>query len=514
MVAEAAPKELPDDFRLPPPPGKYVEHRPEQVAATFAFSVDDPVIATTYFYWYDRATNAHIVDHDGTDALTDHPPTLEGFSYKNVDWHAGEFSDMIDAGIDIAMPVYWGTPLKSEFTFSNEGLPPMIAARERLLAAGKEPPALGMFYDTSTLKANAGRYHVDLTTEAGKRWFYGTIRNFFSLVPSRHRATIDGRPLVMLYAPAFAKEIDETLFPAIREMFREDFGGDLFLVKMRGWPGEADSVYQWGGALAPQLLDTAGIGPGYDHSAVPGRSPLVRNRDDGRFYRFSWRRLLGRNPETRPKLVHLETWNEFHEGTEICETKEYGRKYIEMTRQFADRFHRNEWLDLSQIEPAREILRGTPEKEEGVVVLDQPQGDGPVDVRTVGGKRAWVTRENDLSPMRYMYFDIDDYSIYDVDRPVEVIVTYWDSGCDSFALHYDSADPELSGLAQEFRSAPGRKLDGTETWKEAVFRLPHARFANRANGADFRFVPAGGDLAVHRVVVRRIESPPQADREP
>ena len=57
---------------------------------------------------------------------------------------------------------------------------------------------------------------------------------------------------------------------------------------MADWPGEADSVYLWGGALAPKILDTAAVGPGYDHSAVPGRTPLVRNREEGKFYSYAW----------------------------------------------------------------------------------------------------------------------------------------------------------------------------------------------------------------------------------
>jgi hypothetical protein len=32
----------------------------------------------------------------------------------------------------------------------------------------------------------------------------------------------------------------------------------------------------------------------------------------------------------------VETWNELHEGTEICETRELGRKYIELTREYVD----------------------------------------------------------------------------------------------------------------------------------------------------------------------------------
>jgi len=38
----------------------------------------------------------------------------------------------------------------------------------------------------------------------------------------------------------------------------------------------------------------------------------------------------------------IETWSEFHEGTEICETKEYGRQYIELTRKYSDMFKKGE----------------------------------------------------------------------------------------------------------------------------------------------------------------------------
>ncbi|MCY2993099.1 MAG: DUF5010 domain-containing protein [Planctomycetota bacterium] len=278
--------DVPADFALPPSPGNHLTTGTD-VATGPTFRSKSPLVATSYFYWYDAESKAHVLNGDGTDALTDHPPTLAGFSYKSVDWHAQQLIDMIAAGIDVLLPVYWGTPLSKQH-WSDEGLPAFVAARERLISDGKNPPAIGMFYDTSTLQYNEGGYHVDLTTASGHLWFYGTIRNFWSQIPPQHRARIDGKPLVFLYASAFARHVDEKLFPAVRAMFQRDFGTDLFLVKMHGWPGEADSEYQWGGALAPQFLDTAGLGPGYDHSAVPGRTPLVRKREDGQFYRRAW----------------------------------------------------------------------------------------------------------------------------------------------------------------------------------------------------------------------------------
>ncbi len=338
ILASILGADLPADFKLPPPPGKIVAHDPAEAAKARSVAAGTPLIVTTYFYWYDAQSKAHVINPDGSDALTDHPPTLDGFSWKNAAWHKRQLEDMIAAGIDAAIPVYWGAPDASH-SWSDEGLPPLVAAREQLVTEGKQPPAIGMFYDTSTLQHNARGYHVDLTTPAGRLWFYGTIRDFFSRIPERHRMLIDGKPLVFLYALAFAKKADAELFPAAREMFQKDFGADVYLVKMRGWPGKAESEYQWGAALEPQILATAALGPGYDHSAVPGRTPLVRKREDGKFYRAGWERLLRMDPATRPWLLHLETWNELHEGTDICESREYGRRYIELTRKFAERFH-------------------------------------------------------------------------------------------------------------------------------------------------------------------------------
>ena len=62
------------------------------------FRSKSPLVATSYFYWYDAESKAHVLNGDGTDALTDHPPTLAGFSYKSIDWHAQQLADMHGGG--------------------------------------------------------------------------------------------------------------------------------------------------------------------------------------------------------------------------------------------------------------------------------------------------------------------------------------------------------------------------------------------------------------------------------
>ena len=262
-------------------------------------------------------------------------------------------------------------------------------------------------------------------------------------------------------------------------MFRKDFGTDLYLVKADGWPGEADSVYQWGGALAPQILATAAIGPGYDHSAVPGRTPLVRERLGGDFYRYSWEKLLGMDPATRPWLVHVETWNEFHEGTEICETKEYGRQYIDLTRHYAELFHAGKRIERPFVPPTPETISATPEKSNCLEISTSP-ADGPIVEATVAGRRAWSTTENPFSPTnRYMYFNVDDFFLSDGDEPVEVTIDYHDAGPAEFRFEYDSSDPALAGLAKLFRVGHLQPITGSGAWKTVTFIVPHARFSER-----------------------------------
>jgi hypothetical protein len=105
-----------------------------------------------------------------------------------------------------------------------------VQAREELLRAGKQPPRIGLFYDTSTLRHNAWGEHQDLTTERGREWFYATVRDFFSLVAPKHWAMIDDRPIVLLYSASFARAHDQRVVEHLRAEFPKQFGG-----RVPGW---------------------------------------------------------------------------------------------------------------------------------------------------------------------------------------------------------------------------------------------------------------------------------------
>jgi hypothetical protein len=119
-----------------------------------------------------------------------------------------------------------------------------------------------------------------------------------------------------------------------RSFAREFAGRTPYIAPEVSWNVKADNKVAWGGALGLKTPGIASLGPGYDHSAVRGRSPLAVDRRDGKFYEEQWEKFL-KQPS---QIVVLETWNEFHEGTDIAASREYGRKYIDLTRMYTDRF--------------------------------------------------------------------------------------------------------------------------------------------------------------------------------
>lgn len=73
--------------------------------------------------------------------------------------------------------------------------------------------------------------------------------------------------------------------------------------------------------------------PGYDDTKVrhPG---LAVDRLDGEVYRLLWYEAIKANPD----WILITSWNEWHEGSEIEPSYEFGNKYLDLTSQYAPRF--------------------------------------------------------------------------------------------------------------------------------------------------------------------------------
>jgi hypothetical protein len=320
---------------------------PAQVAT---FRSEQPLLATYYFYWDDLTDPANR-DPD----RKFHQPDMDHYSFLNPATHQKQFADMQVAGIDFALAVYWGEPGHPGRSFnttpghdwSTEGIPPIVKALDRLAADG-HPFKVGVFYDT-TILANA-----DLTTPNGLAYFYVNVRDFYSKIPPRHWAAIDGKPIVWLYDTQWVARFGQATFADLSDRFAADFGGlRPYVVREWQWnqskgvqPTETiktDAMYGWGAAASgfnpDTRFDVGEVGPGFDNTydcggQVTGNCRRV-DRANGAYYA----RQLAAALRSGRKIIAIETWNEFDESTGIAETVEFGRTYINLTRTYADAFH-------------------------------------------------------------------------------------------------------------------------------------------------------------------------------
>lgn len=293
-----------------------------------------PLVFTYFFYWYDAETQQHLEEESGLPVhLPDEPPP----SWKSTDWFRKELLDMDEAGIDIALPVYWG----DAEPWSVEGLPNLAAAKAEIDESGGSAPDIGLFFDTTILD---GR---DLTDDSNKAFFYEQIRKFYDRIPREQWGLVDGRPVIWLYFAFFASAFDQGTFDYIYDRFEHDYGVRPYIVRELTWdytvsneggrivdedqPIATDANYKWGAALDgySERGSIAAVGPGFDEREIPGRGDAFRSRDDRAWYFQNF----GKAIDSGKRMVVIETWNEIHEASGIGETVEYGREYIELTAE-------------------------------------------------------------------------------------------------------------------------------------------------------------------------------------
>ena len=313
---------------------------------------------------------------------------------------------------------------------------------------------------------------------------------------------IEQKPIVLLYAAAFAKGHDQGFIDYTRQQFPKDFSGRIpYLAPQDSWQVKGDNVCHWGGALGLRRQGIAELGPGYDHSAVPGRTPLVKNRESGKFYEESWTKFL-RNPES---FVMIETWNEFHEGTDICESKEYGRQYIDLTRHYADLF-KSGWKPPQATgkysgAKAVSVRLGQKDFQSGIQRVESEDGQTQA-VLEAGQEARKVTPNGGNS--RYIYFRLDDSFKRGQAMNAILEVEYLDRGTGGWLVEYDGSDESAPFHGAYTHAVKAVSLEGTGKWKTAHIQLPAARFLNSQNqDADFRLAALAPELVVRRVVIQR-----------
>jgi hypothetical protein len=439
-------------------------------------------IACAYFYyWYDVYSGAHFKNGDGSDGLTDHPPpdALANYSYTDPAWWRRELLDMTAAGIDVILPVYWGDRVNA--AWSKPGLQNLVAAALQLEAEGTPPPRIGMFLDTTSLRIQYGG-RPDLKTSRGRAIFSKMISDFWTIVPRSLWAAVDDKPLTFLYTADQVRDYNQKFFNLVSERFGDMFGASPYFVRESSWEDvRTDGAYVWGVALSgPRTRGQVGsLGPGYNDRAVAARPVKhVRDRECGDIYRAAWDEIAA----SGVTIAAIETWNEWHEATEVAPSYEYGRRYLDLTAEGIRRWKAADyssapyvWIDYGRfpyaggLRPALNALEGTWK------------------ARILGNREGVYPDHASKPSSSFLYLDVSNEFISARASEVWITVEYFDRGTDGWTLEYD-------GVADPYTKAGTVTLTDTGKWRRKTIHLRDAFFGGGQNyGADFRI---GDDLAV------------------
>lgn len=313
------------------------------------------IVFAKYFYAYQmdsrrEAPNTRLVAKDGGIDLQHFPASNIGpwFSSDRVQWHKTELSEMAACGIDVVLPVYRGDRA-SRVAYAAKGLDCMVTALAELKTEGKPYPLVGMFFDLTSMDVAYGGKKPNLEDDEVKRTFYGMIKNFFDRVPPEFRAWAQtGKPdagkladIVFLGSSELFSEIPDGLLEYASDQYQQDFGRSLVWIASKGRTSVqgTDGVYVHAAEIGSDgytsRIRVALVQPGQDNSAISelGKA-VIRSRMDGKVYEEEWSAALNSNAH----WVLCDSWNNFADGSEICASREYGRKYVDATNAQVAKF--------------------------------------------------------------------------------------------------------------------------------------------------------------------------------
>lgn len=296
-----------------------------------------PEISGAWFHWNEAGHNPEVLlaNNLPDTATTNHPLKLYDSNDPMVIKEHISLAKW--AGIDVFICSWWGMDDFSDRVF-----------RKALSIAEKEkrvPVKWTIYYETVSQVA------VDKVEATVKDIMY--ILKEYADSPAFFK--VDGKPVIFIYGRALS-QLGDKWRDIVKEVKRLSKDKVLFICDSLDarWLDAFDGLHEYnpvGAVLAKAdmfrrykackeicekrgKISCATVIPGYDDSNVRPKNPIIRLRDEGKLYKELWENAIKANVD----WVLICTFNEWHEGTEIEPSVEYGNFYLQLTREYASRF--------------------------------------------------------------------------------------------------------------------------------------------------------------------------------
>jgi hypothetical protein len=430
------------------------------------------------------------------------------YSYRSIATQKKDLGDMADAGIDFTLLWFSGNLLDLN-TQAVAAVKQSTAAYAQLATEGKTPPKFGLLLDPvhnrpdpflRTRAADGSFARLDLNDPGTRGAFIKVAEDYFSLVPRSMWATINGRPIIAVYYQGNDQVLADqlsarSLMEQLTTHFQETHGVTPYLIVDRLYDPDSsrnlpvDDYFSWGAGHC----ETCDAAPGFAQRSVfevgPGFKDLLgreRGRENGAFYTRSWDRAIAKGNH----MVLIDTFNYFVEGAAISETREYGRTYLNITRDKAAVFKASNFTTATCVKASLGAGSGVSCPNAGAM-----QDDVPSDALTEGGPNGG-RRSKGIQ----MYFSVDDGFQVSNAAEVDITVEYFDRGVNIIDVKYDSTTGEKTAGRIVVRDS------NSGTFKTQTFRVPDAFFGNRLLYAnDLRLdTDIAGGMEIKSVTITRV----------
>ena len=164
------------------------------------------------------------------------------------------------------------------------------------------------------------------------------VRNFENAGPYlkivRERAAARGVDLYLIADAMYWEKPGELDWPFLREHFQAVTGYNLYEQDdyLAGVGRQYSATNRAARARGLRMIPHAM--PGYDDTKLRGAGRTKFDRRDGGFYRDYWK-IAAKFVVPDQRLLLITTFNEWHEGTELEPSVEYGDLYLRLTRELA-----------------------------------------------------------------------------------------------------------------------------------------------------------------------------------
>jgi glycoprotein endo-alpha-1,2-mannosidase len=304
------------------------------------------ILAFYYGWWGSPATSRAWRHWQNIDPVAERVENSTDFpEYGTYDSHDpalidGQVAVACSAGITGFIASWWG-----QDSFEDKGISLLLGA------AGKHGFAVSVYYEKietdPPIRVHSAVADLDYLLAqygANKAWL---------------RA--DGKPVIFVYGRALNALPPLAWREVIAQVRRDNPGGVVLIADsfkpeyvaefdgastynitgqtQRKTPAE---VAAWAHAAYPKMvasaqgkISTVTVIPGYDDTHVGRAAPRpVTDRYGGETYRALWKEAIA----ARPDWVLITSWNEWHEGSEIEPSVQYGSTFLDVTAEFSREF--------------------------------------------------------------------------------------------------------------------------------------------------------------------------------